>query len=409
MLGPFLSGVKLALRAVRKNVLRSFLTVLGILIGVMAVVTVTALADGVRSDVAAKLESLGSNFLIVLPQNSNVSGARGSAATGFRLTEEDGRAVAREAVSISAVAPGLSARAQAVVGERNWSTTIIGSNLAYFKVRNWDIAHGETWSASDEAVKSKVCVIGSTIRDKLFPNEDPVGRRIRFGRYVYRVVGILETKGQAPFGGDQDDIILMPISSMRSRILRTPPGFAGVLLMSASSADTTARAVAQVDAILRQRHGVGEGREPDFTILTQQKFRDIQFAIYGVLTLLMIGVAGISLVVGGIGIMNIMLVSVTERTREIGIRMAIGARENDIRTQFLVEAVVLALLGGVLGIAFGALTIAGLASLFSMPMKMSGTALAVSVGTSAMTGIGFGFFPARRAARLDPIEALRHE
>jgi putative ABC transport system permease protein len=223
------------------------------------------------------------------------------------------------------------------------------------------------------------------------------------------VLGVLESKGEAPFGGDQDNIVLMPIASMRARILRTPPGQAGMILASATSIDTTDRAVAQVTSILKQRHKIPDDREPDFAIRTQKEFQAMQDTIYSLLTVLLVCVAAISLVVGGIGVMNIMLVSVTERTREIGIRMAIGAREGDIRTQFLVEAVALSLIGGVLGTVAGGLAIYGLSSALEWKMGINGTALGLALGTSGLTGVVFGFFPARRASRLDPIHALRHE
>ncbi len=276
-------------------------------------------------------------------------------------------------------------------------------------MRGWDLERGALWEEHDEAVKAKSIVIGTTVAKNLFGTEDAVGRTVRIGRYPYRVLGVLETKGEAPFGGDQDDVVLMPISSFRSRVMRTPPGFAGVLMASASSPETTDRAVQQIDSILRQRHRVDEGSEPDFVIRTQKEFQEMQATIYGLLTTLLVLVAAISLIVGGIGVMNIMLVSVTERTREIGIRMAIGAREGDIRTQFLVEAVALAMLGGLAGALIGILAIAGLGQVVDWHLTLSARALGTSVAVTAIIGVGFGFFPARRAAQLDPIEALRHE
>jgi putative ABC transport system permease protein len=265
------------------------------------------------------------------------------------------------------------------------------------------------WTEHDEAVKSKVCVLGTTAARNLFGSEDPVGRSIRIGRYPFHVVGVLESKGETPFGEDQDDQIAMPIGSMRARILRTPPGFVGVLFVSATSPETTERAVDQIDAILRQRHHIEAGRDADYEIHTQKEFQTMQRKIYNVLTIMLVIIALISLVVGGIGVMNIMLVSVTERTREIGIRMAIGAREGDIRTQFLVEAVVLALLGGAAGAALGIASVAAASAALKWKMSFNPLALTIAVGVSGIVGVGFGFFPARRASRLDPIEALRHE
>jgi putative ABC transport system permease protein len=404
-----LDSIRIALRAIRKNTLRAGLTVLGILIGVASVVVVTALGDGARKSVGAQIESLGSNFIIVFPQQSNASGARGAQGGGVRLTEEDGRVIKREAVSIAAVAPVLRAQAQFVYMDKNVSTSALGTNRDYFTVRSWKVKTGAMWDDTDEAVKSKVCLVGETVKKNLFGDIDPIGHYIRVDRYNFRVLGVLESKGQAPIGGDQDDVVVMPIGSMRARIFRTPPGFAGALMMSATSADTNDRAVSQIDSILRQRHRIAEGREPDFAVRTQKEFLELQQTVYGALTLLLTIVAAVALFIGGIGVMNIMLVSVTERTREIGTRMAIGAREGDIRSQFLTEAIVLASAGGLGGVLVGAGLVPVIGALEDTPLTVNMTAAMISVIVSAIIGVVFGFFPARRAARLDPIEALRRE
>ena len=409
MFAALVVGIRLALRSIVRSTLRASLTILGILIGVAAVVTVTALGAGARDQVSDQISNMGSNVIMVAPQSAAASGAKGALGAGARLTEDDGKAIAREAVSVAAVAPALRARAQILSGDKNWSAQVIGSNRAFFVVRSWKVARGNEWDEHDEATKAKVCVLGTTVAEKLFGSEDPVGRSIRIGRHAFKVVGVLESKGEAPFGGDQDNMVLMPFGSMRGRVMRTAPGFAGVLLVSATAAETTDRAIAQVDGILRQRHRIEPGRQPDFWIRSQQEFQAMQTAIYGLLTVLLVCIAAVSLVVGGIGVMNIMLVSVTERTREIGIRMAIGARANDIMTQFLVEALVLAMIGGVAGAIVGVLGIEVLGGTLGWPMKLDPTALGIAVATSALTGIAFGFFPARRAAGLDPIVALRHE
>ena len=404
MLGAFLTGSRLALQAIVRSTLRAGLTILGILIGVAAVVTVTALGSGARERVSSQIEGMGSNMIMIIPQSAAASGAKGALGSGLRLTEEDGRSILREAPRVVAITPALRTRAQVVAGEKNWSTQVMGANRDFFKVRNWKVERGAEWDEHDETAKTKVCILGTTVATRLFGGEDPVGRTLRVGRYNFRIIGVLESKGEAPFGGDQDNMVLMPIGSMRSRVMRTAPGFAGVLLASATSAEDSDRAVRQITSLLRQRHRIADGREPDFWIRTQQEFAQMQGAIYGMLTVLLVCIAAVS-----IGVMNIMLVSVTERTREIGIRMAIGARANDIMTQFLVEAVVLALIGGVAGAAVGIGVIRGLGAALEWPMKLDPVALTIAVATSALTGIAFGFLPARRAARLDPIVALRHE
>ncbi len=402
-------GVRLAVRAIARNPLRASLTVLGILIGVAAVIIVTGLGTGVRAGIAGQIQSLGSNFVIIFPQSSQASGKKGSQGSGVRLSEDDGRAILRESTSVAAIAPVLRSAGQIVSGDRNWNTNIIGTTLPYFTVRDWKLARGAMWDEHDETVKSKVVILGSSVVKNLFGTEDPVGQTVRIGRYPYRVLGVLVSKGEAPFGGDQDDCVLMPIGGFRTRVTRTPPGFAGVLMASATSPDTTERAVTQMDAILRQRHRIDEDREPDFEIHSQKEFAEMQSQVFGLLTGLLIGVAAVSLVVGGIGVMNIMLVNVAERTREIGIRMAIGARGGDIRTQFLVEAVALALLGGLAGSLIGVVVVGGAAKVMGWSFPLDPMPFIVSIGVSGGIGIGFGFFPARRAAQLDPIEALRHE
>jgi putative ABC transport system permease protein len=406
MIATLAGAFRLALSAIARNTTRAALTVLGILIGITAVVVVTALAETTSAAVAGKIDSIASNALFVWPQPVQASGAR--ARFVGRLTENDARAIAREAVSVQEVAPYLQTTVQVVYGDKNWQTAVIGTTRSYYPIRRYSIDKGENWTESDELFKTKVCVIGQTVAVNLFGNEDPVGRTVRIGRSPYRVVGRLTPRGSGTFGEDQDDRIMMPIGSFRSRVMHTSPGRADQIMVSATSDQVVDRAKAQIQGILRQRHRTEGGRD-DFEIRTQADMRATTDAIMGTLSLLGIAVAGISLLVGGVGVMNIMLVSVAERTREIGIRMSIGARERDILVQFLVEAIVLTLIGGVLGIALGGGISFGIGRVLDMPMAPSPRAIAVAVGVSVAIGTAFGFLPALRAAKLDPIAALRVE
>ena len=403
----FLAAVRLALRAIARSKLRSGLTVLGILIGVAAVVIVVALGTGVRQKVLGEISSLGANIIYIWPQATNASGAKQNQSG--RLTEADGIAIAKEAQSVADVTPFSSLSAQIVADDKNAATQVMGTTLSYLRVRDFKLVGGQAWTESDELLKAKVCVIGDTVRENLFEGRDPIGQYVRVGRYPYRVVGLLAKKGQSPFGEDQDDRILMPIGSFRARVLPTSPGRVQQLMASATDERTVDRAVQQIEQILRQRHHIDPDDEPDFVIRTQAEFRKSQEEIFDSLQVLLSSIAAVSLLVGGIGVMNIMLVSVTERTREIGIRMAIGAAEGDIMVQFLVEAVVLSLIGGLSGLAIGLALINVLTKALGWSMELPIGAVIAALGTSGGIGVVFGFFPARRAARLDPIVALRNE
>ena len=399
-------ALRLALGAIARNKTRAALTVLGILIGITAVVVVSALAQSTASQIAGQIDSFSANALYVWPRPVQASGAR--AKTAGRLTEADGRAIAREAVSVSGVAPWLSTRGQVVYGDKNVQTELIGSTLPYFPIRRWVIAKGANWTESDELLKTKVCVIGQTVKTNLFGDKDPIGQTIRIGRSPYTIVGILGGRGTSLFGDDQDDRVMMPIGSFRARVMHTSPGRVDQLIIGATSDKVVHHAQQQISEILRQRHHLEEGRD-DFEVSSQAEMRETTDAIMSTLSLLGIAVAGVSLLVGGVGVMNIMLVSVAERTREIGIRMSIGAREGDILVQFLVEAIALTLVGGILGIGLGSVASVGLGRAFDMPMAPSATSIVIAVLTSVGIGTLFGFLPAWRAAKLDPIAALRVE
>jgi len=400
-------AIRIALRAIARSKLRASLTVLGILIGVAAVVIVVALGTGVRGRVLGEISSLGANLIYIFPQATQSSGVRRKDIG--RLTEADGQAIVKEATSVAGVSPFSSANMQVVAGDKNAATQVMGVSKSYWDVRMFTFAKGQSFSEVDELLKARVCVIGDTVRENLFGTGEGLGEYIRIGRHAYRVVGVLTKKGQSPFGEDQDDRLLMPIGSFRARVLPSGPGRVQMLLASATDERTVDRATAQIESVLRQRHKIDPDDEPDFMVRTQAEFRRSQEQIFDVLTALLSSIAAVSLLVGGIGVMNIMLVSVTERTREIGIRMAIGADTTDILVQFLIEAVTLSAIGGIIGIGVGIGTIYILAGTLGWSMEPPLGAVVVAVCTSAAIGILFGFLPARRASRLDPIAALRHE
>jgi putative ABC transport system permease protein len=399
--------MRIALRAIARSKLRAALTILGILIGVAAVVVVVALGTSTRDAVTRRFATLGSNIIYIWPQATQQSGVR--ATSQGRMTEADGEAIVKEAQSIAVAVPFNGSGVQVVVGDRNWPTTAMGTTRGYLTVRSFTIAHGELWTENDELLKTKVCVLGEVVSEALFGNQDAVGQYVRMGRYAYRVVGVLARKGNSPFGEDQDDRVLMPIGSHRARIAPMPPGRVMTLMASATSELTTERALQQVTAILRQRHHIQPEAEPDFVVRSPAELQRTLEKIFDTLTVLLSAIAGVALLVGGVGVMNIMLVSVTERTREIGIRMAIGAQAFDILVQFLVEAIALCVIGGLVGIAFGSAAIVGLSKALDLTMELPVPAVVAAVTTSVVIGIIFGFLPARRAAMLDPITALRNE
>jgi putative ABC transport system permease protein len=402
-------AMRLALVSLMRNKVRAVLTVLGILIGVAAVVASSAIGAGAKERIESQFASLGVNVLMVWPGAMAAGGARGAAGSGSGLTEDDARAILVEVPSVSAAAPIVSANAQLVAGARNWSTRVYGSTPDYFRVRSWAVTDGAAFTESDVRSSSKVCVIGTTIQRELFGGESALGAMMRVGRMPCTVVGVLETKGQSGFGQDQDDVVVVPISTFRTRVSRRPGREVSQVMVSARDPALMPRAEAAITALLRQRHRLSGADENDFTVRNMSDVVKSFDAQRAAITTLLLVVASISLLVGGIGVMNIMLVSVTERTREIGIRLAIGARAGDLLAQFLVEAVVLAAIGGMagLGLGAGASMIVGKTTEWKVSLQPETAVLAVLV--SGGIGVVFGFFPARRAARMDPIVALRHE
>ncbi|HLP40315.1 MAG TPA: ABC transporter permease [Fibrobacteria bacterium] len=401
--------LRLALRSLRRNKLRTFLTMLGIIIGVGAVIAMLAVGEGARSSVESSIASLGTNVINVYPAGMRGAGggARGEAGASSRLTAADVEAARREVPALKHVSPIARASAQIKYGGQNVRTQVFGVYPEYLDIRQWELESGSPLSASEERGGAKVALLGRTVAANLFAGEDPVGKTIRIKNLPFRVAGVLKAKGQNSFGQDQDDIIVAPFTTVQRKVLGV--AHAQSLIASAVSKESVPEASAALDELLRRRLRVAPGEESAFSVRTQQELSEAMTATSRTLTTLLSSIAAISLLVGGIGIMNIMLVSVTERTREIGIRLAVGARGRDILMQFLVEAVVISVLGGIIGVVLGVGVSTVLAEAQGWAVKVSPSALFLSFAFSAATGVFFGWYPARKAARLNPIEALRYE
>jgi putative ABC transport system permease protein len=398
------NSLLLAIREIRRNALRSFLTILGIVIGVAAVIVMVTLGQGATAQVRSQIQALGTNLLIVRP-GQRMGPGMSSDAPRFSLA--DLAALRREVPALAAVAPAASSAMTAVVGNENWSTSVTGTDNAYLTARNWTLANGRPFSGGELRAGRAVCIIGATVRRELFGALDPIGQRLRLKKLSCEIVGLLEAKGQSSMGMDQDDLVLMPIRTLQRRIAGDQD--VDVIYLSVRPGRSMDRTVADVERLLRERRHIGPMDDDDFTVRDMREIASMLAGTTTVLTSLLGAVASVSLLVGGIGIMNIMLVSVTERTREIGIRLAIGAREGEVLMQFLVEAVVLASFGGLLGILLALVAALLLAGVLGVPFIVDGSIIALAFLFSAAVGIVFGWVPARRAARLDPIEALRHE
>ncbi|MGB9669863.1 MAG: ABC transporter permease [Halothiobacillaceae bacterium] len=395
----------LALRSIRRNLMRSFLTILGIVIGVAAVITMVTLGNGATQAIADQVASLGSNLLIVRPGQRLGPGSDTAGAPNFRLA--DAEAIAEQISSVQAVAPTVSRGVTVVYGARNWSTPITGSTNAWFQTGKWTLASGRLFNEAEERGGKAVCVIGETVRRELFGEQSPVGQNLRVKNFSCEVIGLLVSKGQSPFGSDQDDVVVMPLRTVQRRLTGTQD-ITG-LRISVREGASIDQAKKQVVLLLRERRGITPNEDDNFSVLDTRQITETLSGTTRVMTTLLGAVAAVSLLVGGIGIMNIMLVSVTERTREIGIRLAIGALEREVLLQFLIEAMVLSSLGGLVGILLATGASIGLAQLMKVPYIFNPGINLLAFLFSAAIGVIFGFFPARRAARLDPIEALRHE
>jgi putative ABC transport system permease protein len=403
----FMNTFRLALRALARNKMRSALTMLGIIIGVGAVIAVVSIGQGAQYLVQQGIQAMGTNAVFISAGSNRAGGVRQGYGGVKTLTIDDMNAILREIPIIKQAAPSLQSRQQIVYGNQNWNTQVTGTTPNYFDIRTWPVQEGSVFSDDEVDLAANVCVIGTTVQKILFVGEDPIGKTMRIGNLPFRVDGVLESKGQNVTGQDQDDVIFAPYTTVQRKI----QGITWLQFINASavSQEASVAAVNPITSLLRERHRIRPGGDDDFLIRTQSDIADLANQTQSVMTMLLGGIASVSLVVGGIGIMNIMLVSVTERTREIGVRMAVGATESDVQRQFLVEAVTLSMMGGAIGILFGLIGSALISNFLSWPTLISIKAIIAAVIFSAAVGIFFGYYPARKAARLDPIEALRYE
>jgi len=400
--------IRIAFKALLRNKLRAFLTMLGIIIGVAAVIAMVAIGQGSKESIQSQLSSMGSNMITILPSSNVAGGARLGGTSVNTLTIDDVKAIRRQAENVSAVSPAANSSGQSINGALNWPTTIYGVSPAYLDIRKWSLKDGIPFSEEDVRASAKVCLLGQTVVNNLFPNGDnPIGKIIRFNNIPFQVIGVLEAKGQSSFGQDQDDAIIAPYTTVQKRILASI--YFRTIYASAVSESASDAATDEISNILRKQHRLRSSDEDDFQVRTMAELISALSSTSNLLTILLTAIAGISLVIGGIGIMNIMYVSVTERTREIGLRMSIGARGIDILMQFLIEAIMISITGGIIGVILGISSAKLITMFLSWPTLVSESSIVLSFLVCAATGVFFGYYPAQKASRLDPIEALRYE
>ena len=402
-----LTIIRVALQALGRNKMRSILTMLGIIIGVGAVIAMVSIGQGAQATISQQIASAGSNMLFVQAGSWNRGGVRSGQGTSSTLTVEDYLAIQRECPAVRLASPLVRTSSGVVFGNQNWSTSIQGVNVNFPGIRLWDVENGSFFTEQDESSARRVCILGKTVVDNLFAGQDPIGQEIRIRNSPWTVIGVLKSKGQSGMGQDQDDTIIAPYTTVQKKLLGIT--FINSVMVSAVSESATAAAQAQITDLLRQRHRIPASDEPDFFVRNLSDIAELASSSNRVMTLLLASIAFVSLVVGGIGVMNIMLVSVTERTREIGIRMSVGATGGDIQFQFLTEAVVLAVLGGLIGVAAGVATSGLISTSLGWPTLVSTAAIAMAFTFAGAIGVGAGWYPALKASRMDPIEALRYE
>lgn len=405
-------SLRIAWTALASNLLRSILTTLGIIIGVASVIILVAVGSGARSEVEQQIASLGSNMLVVFSGSSRVRGRAAGAGSELPLSESDLEAIVSKVPGVAAVSGQLDGSGSVVYANTNWLTSLSGVHAGYTTVRDWPVTEGREITDQDVRAGAKVAVLGQSVAKQLFPGQDPVGARIRITNVPFNVIGVLSSKGSSSFGRDQDDVILLPISTARTQIVgksEVQADQVGRIYIKFDDSTDLKEAQEEIEALLRQRRHVRPGADDNFSVRNLAEFMKARTEVLSTMTYLLAATSAISLLVGGIGIMNIMLVSVTERTREIGLRMAVGGRHGDIMRQFLVEAVTLCLIGGLIGIAFGIVAATIVAKAAEWPVLISPSVIAIAMAAAAATGVIFGYFPARRAAYLNPIEALRSE